>query len=92
VGCSGVASFRYLLPFVTLARAFVARQEEGEMAGFCEWCEVVHSGSCCHPGRLKYAALVAVLKAAPGYADMIGADGWKKYRTWWQQVEQAIAK
>ncbi len=29
------------------------------MSGYCDFCEIHHSGSCCHPGRAKLEALRA---------------------------------
>ena len=33
------------------------------MSGHCDWCDIWHSGSCCHPGRALYADLEVKIAA-----------------------------
>lgn len=35
------------------------------MSGYCNFCGVWHSGSCCHPGRLRYDSLLERIECAP---------------------------
>jgi len=54
------------------------------MSGHCDFCDIWHSGFCCHPGRVKLEFANAEIQAYYNEA----ADGWGKFR---QAESQLIA-